>query len=489
MSSNSAQLERAAGGSESTTLDRSLGLRRVVFQSVAVMGPGASIVFGLGLIITYAGPASPVAMVVALAAVLCVATAMGQLGTRIASAGGLYSYASVALSPTIGFLLGWMYVGMALIFPTVGAVLFGIVGKDFCNSYLGFDPPWWALGLIAALVPAVFTYLGVRLSTSVSLVLGAIEVTILTVVCILLAIHAGGANTFSVFNPSRAAQSGESTARLVFLGVIYAAATFTGFESSVQLGEEARDPTRTVPRAVLLATGIIGLFYVFAMYVAVVSWGPAHLSGFVASSDAWRVLADKLGSVFGFFVVLAILNSTFALTQASYTATTRLIYGMARNGALPSPLARLHQTHRTPYVAAISTAALVIGVMFLTNALFDGPFPAFVYMITIITIVFLVFYVLTALGCIVYFGARRRDLLKPVIHLVLPALGGAVFAVALYYSFKGLEYPATWAPISVAAWFVIGLAAVAVLKAKRTDLGREARRWLEADPNRMEAEA
>lgn len=452
-----------------------------MFQSVAVMGPGASIVFGLGLIIAYAGPASPLAMVIALFAVLCVATAMGQLSTRISSAGGLYSYAATALSPTIGFLLGWMYAGMALIFPTVGAVLFGIVGKDFCNSYLGFDPPWWALGVLAAIIPAVFTYLGVRLSTSVSLVLGAIEVTILTVVCILLAIHAGAANTFTVFNPSRAAQPGESTARLVFLGVVYAAATFTGFESSVQLGEEAHDPARTLPRAVLLATAIIGLFYVFAMYVAVVSWGPTHLSSFVASSDAWRVMADKLGGVFGFFVVLAILNSTFALTQASYTATTRLIYGMAHAGVLPSPLSRLHPAHRTPYVAAVSTAVLALGVLFLTAGLFGGPFPGFVYMITIVTIVFLIFYVLTALGCIVYFGVRRRDLLRPVLHIVLPALGGAVFAVALYYSFKGLTYPATWAVPSVAGWFVIGLAALAALKVRRADIGREARRWLE-DP-------
>lgn len=474
--------DRPAGDpSAGPSLERSLGLRRVLFQSVAVMGPGASIVFGLGLIISYAGAASPLAMVIALIAALCVATAIGQLATRISGAGGLYSYAATALSPSVGFLVGWLYVGMTFVLPAVGAVLFGIVGQDFCNSYLGFDPPWWILSLVAAVLPVISTYIGIRLATSVSLVLGIVEVVILAVVGVLLIIHAGHANTLDVFNPSSAAKPGDSTVRLVFLGVVYAAATFVGFESSVQLAEEARNPTHTVPRAVLLATAMVGLFYVFAMYVAVVSWGPGRLGSYITSDDPWRVMADQLGRAFGLLVLLAILNSTLALTQAGYTATTRLLYGMAEAGVLPRVLARVHPTHRSPYVAALLGGTLAIVTIFVTQALFGGPFPAFVYLITIVTLTFLVFYIVTVVACIVYFTVRRRDLLRPMQHIVIPVIGAAVLAVALYYSLQGLTYPATWSGPTVLVWFVIGLVIAVVLKSSRRDIGREARRWLEAD--------
>jgi amino acid transporter len=226
---------------------------------------------------------------------------------------------------------------------------------------------------------------------------------------------------------------------------------------------------------------MIGLFYVFAMYVAVVSWGPDKLGSYVTSDNAWRVMADHLGGAFGFLVVLAILNSTLALTQAGYTATTRLLYGMASSGVLPAALARLHPVHRTPHVAALLAGALSIVTMLVVQALVGGPFPAFVYLITMVSVTFLVFYVVTVIACIVYFTVRRRDLLRPMVHIVVPLIGGVVLAVALYYSLRGLTYPATWSGPTVLAWFAIGLVIAVALKRSGRDIGHEARRWLEAD--------
>src|SRR5579884_667537 len=163
-------------------LQRSIGLGRVLFQSIGVMGPGASIVFGLGLIIGNTGRASPFAMFLALIAAVFVATAIGQLAKRIPGAGGLYSFAAATFGPDAGFLVGWGYAIMSWIFPTVGALLFGIVGTDFCTTYLHFTPPWWPLSLLVLLTTLVATYYGVRTSTTVTMALGIAEVTILTVV-------------------------------------------------------------------------------------------------------------------------------------------------------------------------------------------------------------------------------------------------------------------------------------------------------------------
>lgn len=463
--------------SPQASLDRSIGLGRVLFQAVGVMGPGASIVFGLGLIIANTGKASPFAMVLALIAAVFVAIAIGQLAARIPGAGGLYSFAATVFGSDAGFMVGWGYAIMTFILPTVGALLFGIVGVDFCTTYLHFTPPWWVLSLIVLAATLVTTYLGVRASTGVTMILGIIEVSILTVVSVILVIHAGAANTLEVFNPANAAQPGKSTITWIFLGVVYALATFVGFDSAVQLAEEAKQPRLVVPRAVTLAAALIGLFYVFAMYTAVVAWGPDHLDGFLASPDPWRQMTGQVSGVASFFVVLAILNSLVALTQAGYNATTRLLFAMSRSGVLPRPLSRVHPQHRTPYIAALATAVLSTVAMFASAWKFGGPFNGFVFMITIVSLVFITLYIVTCVGCIVYFLTKGRSEFNPLLHIVVPIGGLLLLVPALYYSGNALAYPASWSIPTILVWLGIGVVILVALRALRRDISSETRRW------------
>lgn len=458
-------------------LQRSIGLGRVLFQSIGLMGPGASIVFGLGLIIANTGQSSPFAMVVALIAALLVAVSIGQLAARIPGAGGLYSYAAAALGSSVGFLVGWGYTLLSFIFPPVGAALFAVVGQDFCNTYLHFNPPWWPLALIALGVTLANTYFGVKISTTVTLVLGTVEVTILLLVSILLVIHAGGSNSLSVFNPANAAHTGKSTINWVFLGVVYAVAVFTGFESSVQLAEEAEHPRYVVPRAVVLSVAAIGIFYVFAMYTAVVAWGPTKLDGYLTSPDPWREMGNRLGGFFAFLVVLAILNSLLALTQAAFNSTTRLLMALGRARNLPEQLGRVHPMHHTPYVAAFTTGALSLIALFVAAYKFNGPFNTFVFMITVVSLMLISLYIVTMVGCIVYFLTRRRADFNPWLHLLAPIVGLALLLPALYYSGQGLTYPASWSIPTILIWMGIGLVLLIGLRVTGRDIASETRRW------------
>src|SRR2546430_499422 len=97
----------AATGSAS--LERSTGLGRVLFQSVTTMAPGASVMFGLGLVMVYIGKAAPLAMLVGAAAAVCIAITIGQFARKIPSAGGFYSYAVAVIGNEAGFLVGWVY--------------------------------------------------------------------------------------------------------------------------------------------------------------------------------------------------------------------------------------------------------------------------------------------------------------------------------------------------------------------------------------------
>src|SRR5262245_22841486 len=84
----------------------SIGLPQVLFQSVTHMAPAVSLAFIFFTAIAFAGPVLPLALLIALAAMLCVATAIGQLANEIPSAGGLFTYTARGLGSKVGFLVG-----------------------------------------------------------------------------------------------------------------------------------------------------------------------------------------------------------------------------------------------------------------------------------------------------------------------------------------------------------------------------------------------
>jgi amino acid transporter len=451
-----------APGTPEARLHREIGPENVLFQSIAFMAPGGSVVFGLGLIILYANVAAPLALAVALVAVLCVAACIGQMARHIPSAGGFFSYITAALGKAAGLAAGWTWAVIAIVGPTVGALLFGIVGNDFCTTYLDLDVPWWVLAGAVMVITAVATLLGVKLSTNVTIVLGVLEVSILLIVMIALIIHAGGDNTIQVLNFNKANSFGDFA-----LGIVYAVAVFVGFEAAAPLAEEVRNPRRNIPFAVIGSTALIGIFYVLAIYTAVVGWGPSDLAAYLNSPDPWREMANRLGGWVAFFVIVAILNSLFAVTQAGFNASTRLLFAMGRARVLPAQLAHVDRKYGTPSVA-IGVVFVLSSIASLGFGLWRGAFNAFIFYITIVSLSFIVLYIVTCLATPVFFSRLRRSELNWFWHGVVPFIGGATLLVVLYKSVHPLpSYPASWSVWATLGWILAGIAIAVVLTLTR----------------------
>jgi amino acid transporter len=450
-----------------------IGLRQVLFQSITQMAPGASVVFGIGIIILYSGAASPFSLLIAFVGGIFVAVSMGQLATRIPSAGGFYSYTSAALGKWIGYLQGWMYSPMYFLFICANTLSWGLISRDFLDRYFNVTPPIWLMIVLLVATVTLLAFLGIRTSTNVTVVLGIAEVSILLVIALLLIIDAGAANTLSAFDPGRASGTNPSHFSAIFIGVAYAYGLLLGFESAIPLSEETRAPRRNVPRAVVLATVAIGLFYVFALYAAVVAW-PKPLPHFFVSADPWRAMANsQLGSFFGFMVLVAILNSLFAVTQAGFNSQSRVLFAAGRARVAPSVLARLHPKYGTPYVAlgAIAAAALVADLV--ASMVFDGAFPAFFFFLTLAVIIYLIQYLVVVLACMAFFATKGREDFNFGLHVAAPILGAAVLGPALWYSMKGLVYPSNWAIPVVIIWAGLGVAALVVMRLRGAELGAE----------------
>ena len=452
-----------------------IGLAPVLFQSITHMAPAAAVAFSIIFATTYAGGATPLAVLLALVACLFVAISIGQLARHLPSAGGLYTYSARGLHPTVGFFVAW---GFMLAEPIVAPLLYLVFGNAL-SSYLNahFGTPVWLWAPFAALAGIgvwVLVYRGIRISTEAGVALGAFEIVVFLALGITLIVAAGSNNTLSVFSPSTGNTNGIGS---LFAGMVYTVLAFIGFEASAPLGEEAKDPRRTIPRAVILSCVLIGVFYLICYYGATVYFGPDKMAdpknGFFAFNgfDPWDGLAAKVWGPLAILVLLAILNSAFANSNAGANAATRVGFALGRVGILPRALATVHPRFNTPSVAIHVQGALGIAIaLILGFALYNvGPAPsplnAFALLGTVATLIIVGIYILTNLANIVFYWREQRSELNVLWNVIVPVLGVAIFIPVLVASF-GIDFlglgivplapPASAAPWIVLAWLVIG---------------------------------
>lgn len=471
-------LARDARDGVQTLEPGAVGLVPVLFQSITHMAPAAAVAFSIIVGVPYAGGSMPLAVVLALVACIFVAISVGQLARHMPSAGGLYTYNSRGLGSVVGFLVAW---GFMLAEPLVAPLLFLIFGNVISanlNAHFG-TPTWlWApLVLAAAAFVWFLTYRGIRLSTEAGVGLGVFEIAVFVLVAIVLIGVAGGRNTASVFTP----QDGLGK---IFPGMIYAILAFIGFEASAPLGEEARDPRRTIPAAVVLSCLLIGVFYVFTTYAATVYFGPSKMAdpkqGFITlnGGDPWTGMGFQVWAPLGILVILAVANSAIANSNAGTNAATRVGYALARIGLLPRALATIHPVYRTPSVAVNVQAVLGAALAIVLGLALGGPLNAFALLGTVATIVVICIYVLTNVSNLVYHWREQRNEFNVVLNLIVPVLGILVFLPALLASlgidFGGLGItplgpPANAAPAIIAVWLVVGVAALVYFRLRAPD--------------------
>ncbi|WP_307783207.1 APC family permease [Streptomyces sp. MBT53] len=281
---------------------------------------------------------------------------------------------------------------------------------------------------------------------------------------------AGSANTLSVFGTSHTAK-GYSGLGGVFAGSVYTVLAFAGFEAAAPLAEETRDPRRTMHRAVLGAALGIGLFYVLTTYAMTVYFGPDRFAGFGASGAAsWEGVARASFGLFWVLVFLAVVNSTIANANACATVSTRTAFALARIRVLPRVLATLHPRHRSPVVGIAVQTVVAVGAVLGLGLGYD-PVTAFLLLATVIVTVVIGVYIVVNLACAGYFLRRRRELLKPVRHLLVPLLGIVAFVPALLtavglpvFDFvTELTTPVSYAGPVVGVWMAAGVVVLLVL--------------------------
>ncbi|MGB6456039.1 MAG: APC family permease [Streptosporangiaceae bacterium] len=425
-----------------------IGLREVLFQSITDMAPGAAIAASIPAGVAFAGGSLPLSVIFALVACLLCAWCIGLLARELPAAGSMATYAARGLHPAIGYLTAWAYLLVGLLIPPLVLLQLGFTTAATINSEWSSYPAtlWWPWSLLGAVIILVAGFYGIRTSTRLGTVLGVIEIAVFLVLAVFFVVHAGSHNTGSVFGTGYTPKGFRGLSGVIG-GSVYVILAFGGFEGAAPLAEEARNPRRTIQRAVLLATLLIGALYVFTTYAVDVAFGPTKFSTFTTGtgSASWEGMARSLYGIFWFFVFLAIVNSTIANSNAGINVSSRTGFALGRIGALPRQLAVLNVKHRSP-VTAIVVAFVVTIAVTLGLGLHYTPTVAFAMVGTGIVLLLVAVYIVVNAACIGYF-ARKRTGFNWLSHAVIPVLGIAAFVPA-WLTAAGIKVFSFVAPLS-----------------------------------------
>ncbi|WP_456475371.1 APC family permease [Candidatus Pyrohabitans sp.] len=320
------------------------GLRREVSLGEAVVY-GVGIIIGAGIYsligeaAATAGNALWLAFLIAAFISAFTALSYAELSAMFPKSGAEYFYVKNAFnSEALAFITGWLIILVEIIAGATVALGFG----GYLHELTGVDRVVSALLLLAAL--AVINYAGIKQSVRFNAVL-----TLAAVLGLLMVILAGVPRFGSV---DYLEMSFGSWGILTAVTVVFFA--YLGFEDLANLAEEIKHPWRNLPRAILLALAITTLLYVLVSLAAV---SIAPWQEFAASEAPLAVVVEGAGLPQEIIILIA-LSATASTVLIFQIASSRMLYGVARDGALPGILARVHPTRGTPHVAIASATIL-----------------------------------------------------------------------------------------------------------------------------------
>ena len=310
---------------------------------------GASVFAAIGPAAAAAGSGLMIGLAVAGVVAFCNATSSAQLAALYPASGGTYVYGRKRLGPLSGFSAGWGFAIGKSATLSVTALAFG--------AYTLPEYPRFA-GVAAVLVVTAINLRGITRTATAT----RITVTLVLIALGLVVAAAVGGGTTDADNLADWSTGGTSGI-LESAGLLFFA--FAGYARIATLGEEIKDPARTIPRAIPAALGITLVVYAAVSATALWAVGPEVL----ADAAAPLASATDAGSWSGLTPVVrtgAAIASAGALMALS-AGVGRTTYAMAAEGDLPQVLDKVHPTYKVPHYAEVAVAAVVIVLVSLTD--------------------------------------------------------------------------------------------------------------------------
>jgi APA family basic amino acid/polyamine antiporter len=351
------------GKGEGGDLRRSLGMWQLTMISIgATLGTGIFVV--LGEAVPKAGPAVVISFVIAGITALFSALSYAELAGTIPVSGSSYSYAYATLGELIAWVCGWCLILEYGVSVAAVAVGWGQYLNELLSGTIGVTIPGWLANppgdggvfnlpaLLVVLLCMVFLLGGAKESARVNAVMVGIKIAALLLFCA-VAFEGIRAGNYKPFMPLGLGGVSAAGATLFF--------SYIGFDAASTAGEEAKNPKRDLPRAIMLSLLIVTALYVLVAAVAV---GAMPWQGF-KNTDA--ALAQIMHQVTGqsFWAVLLAAGAVIAIASVVLTVLygqTRILFAMSRDGLVPKVFAKVHARTGVPRANTVAVS-LFCGIL------------------------------------------------------------------------------------------------------------------------------
>ncbi|KAA9130636.1 APC family permease [Microbacterium caowuchunii] len=336
---------------EPTRLRRGItGLLLFAFILGDVLGAGVYAL--MGVLAGRVGGLLWAPLLVALLLALLTAGSYAELVTKYPRAGGAAVFAERAFkNRLVSFLVGFSMLAAGVVSAAGLSLAFA---GDYFRTFV--DLPVIPVAMVFLAVIALLNARGIRESMGANLVMTVIELSGLVIVIAVVAVlvSGGGGDVSRVVQPPE----GAPVAGAVLAGAIIAYYSFVGFETSANIIEEVKEPSRTYPRALFAALATAGVVYVLVGLASAIAVAPEDLE---ESSGPLLDVVEASGVgipswLFSLIALIAVANGAL-LTMIM---ASRLTYGMAEQGLLPGVLARVLPRRKTPWVAIVATTLVAM---------------------------------------------------------------------------------------------------------------------------------
>jgi amino acid transporter len=396
---------------------------KVIAQSFAVIAATTIPASNIGLVVALSNNGTWLSFLIGLIGLVFVGININQFASRSASPGSLYSYIVKGLGPTAGVICGsclvlaYLFTGMSVLcgFANFSSLLIG---------YLGLHPSGITLLAVGAGIAWYAAYKDIELSAMVMLLLEGTSIVLISILGFFIWMHTGFAIDWSQLTLEG------TTPGSVAMGLVLVMFAFSGFESPTSLGDEAKNPLKSIPRAVIGSTLLAGLFFVSMSYIEVLGFRGTGVS-LATTEEPLAFLSQQIGlSWLGELIGFCALFSFFSCVLGCLTPAARVFFTMARHGLLHASLGSAHRANRTPHIA-VTVCSLVL---FLVPAGLwicgIGLFESMGYLGAIASYSFVTVYILISIAAPFYLRKihqlRQRDVIFSVVSIgfmALPLLG------------------------------------------------------------------
>lgn len=402
-------------------LRRALGLPSLVLFGLVYMVP-LTVFTTYGIVTQTSGGRLPLAYLVTLAAMVFTARSYARMAVAYPVAGSAYTYTQKSFGAPVGFLAGWSLMLDYLFLPMINYLVIGIYLEAAFPAV-----PAWIFILIAVAIVTVLNIVGIVSVARANFVIIAIQAIFIVTFLVLACSKVFGLGTVDLAAPF----TGDGTApgfSPIFAGAAILCLSFLGFDAVSTLSEEAKDPKRTVPQAIMIATVASGLIFVVLSYLGQLVFPSNEFAD--VDSGSLDVMVTAGGQFLETFFTAAYVAGALGSAITSQASVARILYAMGRDGILPrSIFGYVSPRYSTPVyailvVSVVSLLAVVIDLATMASLVSFGALVAF----SVVNLSVIKHY---------YVDKRERAGAQVIGSLVLPLIG-FLLTVWLWTSLSGL---------------------------------------------------